>query len=201
MQKTRKMAAFFFILVLTAVILAKDVSIATAWYGDTDGDCPSWNSDDDPLWEGDGWYCQCHHRSPYYGDEDDCWTATGVMTNYDIVQTQYPPYCGYDYVYWSWCSSTGDPAYHWDHWDAMPCTASVNLTVVNTYYDDSEPQWQWIFDIYGYTRFFYYYSTCFDPPVSHASGSTGGLFYNVVTWEFYWVTSESEPWGFLHAHL
>jgi hypothetical protein len=185
----KKIAAFFFIMTIAAMLFAMRLPLGKAWFGDTDYSCPPFDTA--------GWYCQCHHRSPNFGSNDDCWVATGVETFY---HWDLPP--AYLYVYWSWCSSVGNPS-NWQHNGATSCLASVNLDNMNVYYDSADPEWQWIYDVYGYTRLYTYMSSAFDPevyPVYSGQGSTGQIFYNINTWDYYFISSTTEPWDALTAH-
>lgn len=204
MLKRGKMAvALLLILVLSIVVLpnvipsdSNDEPIVAAWYGDTDYSCPPWTSNQ--SWDGDGWYCQCHHRDASFGCETDCWVATGLKTHYHPLLVRYMEVC------WSWCSSVGSPD-NWIQFDACYCDAEVvynynpYYSESNTYQDIDPPQWQYIFDLYGYTRSFEYWSTEFNPPILTASGRTSQIFESSY-WTFYFVSSESEPWDCLTAH-
>jgi hypothetical protein len=193
MEKKIIAAVFFFIMML-ATMSAMELQSAKAWYGETDGDNPKWNSN--PSWDGDGWYVQCHHRSPYYGSAYDVWTSTGFAVHYDT----YPYPCGYDQVHWYWTSGLGSTS-QWMHWGSTSDTASVNLYTTNTYYDGATPQWQTVGGLYGYIRYFEYLSSEFNPPVTYASASTACVFYNLQTLDYYFISSTTDPWSYMHAHL
>ncbi|MCW3994989.1 MAG: hypothetical protein NWE98_02420 [Candidatus Bathyarchaeota archaeon] len=115
--------------------------------------------------------------------------------HYDVNN---PP-CGYDYAHWYWTSGVANPN-KWAHAQETLDVASVNLDTSSTYYDDSQPQWHTVFWFEGYMRYFDYWSSEFDPPVTYVSGATGAGFYNIQYWDWYGIGSYSEPWDYMHAH-
>lgn len=165
---------------------------AKSWYGHTDGENPAWTND--PSWEGDGEYAQCHHRCSNVYDDDNVFTSTGFDVHYRAIP------CAYDYAHWYWTSGVANPNV-WAHSQATGDTAFINLYTGNTYYDDSEPQWREVMGFTGYMRYFDYWSYQFNPAATYVSAVTAAGFYNTQTWEWYGISSTTEPWDYMQAHM
>ncbi len=192
-MKKKYGTVIFLIWMLAMLQLAMTLQTAKSWYGETSGDNPGWN--DTVPWSDDGHYVQCHHRCSDPYDDNNVFTSTGFNVHYKT----YPktPY-GYDYANWTWTSGVANPDI-WEHAQATGDSAFVDLYTGNTYWDESEPQWRTVFWFTGYMRYFNYMSYAFNPRVTYVSACTAAGFYNIQTWEWYAISSTTEPWDYMEA--